>query len=189
MGTCSSNSDKDELKLFFKEHLKNNLIIEEEKVDKIITEVKVDKNITEVKVDKNITEVKVDKIITEVKGKNKKVSLKEKEVKLINYGLLMDNCLLNPITTKEEKYDRRTVLYKNRINEYYNSIDVNTKQNLINNQPLYNKPLYNNYNIIDANKKKKESIILKQNLIDNRLRYEKYIKNIYKVEFKKQNKF
>lgn len=57
-----------------------------------------------------------------------KPKFKEKENKLIEYGLLIDNYLFNPVTCIQVKYDRRTIEYKNKVNEYYNIIC--TQENL-----------------------------------------------------------
>jgi len=117
----------------------------------------------------NITEMSI--------NKKTNVSFKEKEKKLVDDGLLIGNCILNPVTFAEEKYDKRTSLYKNKINEYYKLICLNEKKKV-------------DVSLI----KIKEDLEYGQyeNLKEKRLKYEKYIRNVFIEEFRKQiqrNKF
>lgn len=99
MGICSSQKNKE---------IKN-------KTNEIISF-----QINENKINENkINENKINEII----------SFQQKENKLIEYGLLINNYFFDPITGKELWYDKRTKKYKDKINEFYNIICMEEKKN------------------------------------------------------------
>jgi len=120
----------------------------------------------------NITKTPINKTV--------KVSFKEKEKKLVNNGLLIGNCIFNPETFNEEKYDKRTNLYKNKIEEYYKIISQNEKKKV-------------DVSLMKIKEVKEYTEYMQyENLKEKRLKYEKYIRNVFIEEFRKQiqrNKF
>lgn len=80
----------------------------------------------------NYLQEELDKLNNENKVKNnitcEIVSFKHKEDKLSEYGLLIDNYLLNPITNEEKWYDKRTIKYKDKICEFYNIVCLEEKK-------------------------------------------------------------
>lgn len=71
--------------------------------------------------EKDDKEIKSNTITCEI------ISFKKKEDKLIEYGLLINNYLFDPITNKEYWYDKRTINYRDKINEFYNIILIEEK--------------------------------------------------------------
>ena len=102
----------------------------------------------------NITNKSIKDIenIDKVEKENDISIFKKKEEKLVEYGLLIDSYIFNPLTNKEKKYDKRTNEYKNKIHELYNIIFLEEENNK--NVFTYEKYLQNIY-MIEYMKKNK----------------------------------